>query len=208
MALSDVEIWAEIGAGWLEIDPPPSLDRVVASSIDLLLHYEILLLPPPNDPAIRGITVDPTDVEVMAFLGKHTTTKDLAVGAHEMKPGEFVIAKTNETITLPSHLAARVEGKSTLGRLGLAVHITAPTVQSGFHGRLTLEMYNTGPFNLKLNPKMKICQLILERLGIPSKGLYKGKFQWPRLDQLLFTQASPSTLLATRPSSNLANLAT
>ena len=69
--------------------------------------------------------------------------------------------------------AARIEGKSSLARLGLSVHITAPTVLAAFRGRLYLEMYNVGPFILQLKPGMQIAQLIVERLGLPASQGYK-----------------------------------
>ena len=117
MPLSDVEIWAEIGAGYLKIDPIPSPDRVVASSIDLLLHTEILVLPNPED--VRGISVDPALVQVTQLLESRGHKEDLSSKPYELIPGEFVIAKTYEEIELPAHLAARVEGRSSLGRLGI-----------------------------------------------------------------------------------------
>jgi dCTP deaminase len=175
MPLSDVEIWAEIGAGYLIIDPLPTHDRVGASSIDFLLHSEIIALPNPE--AATGIAVDPSLVDVMSILERYGQKKDLSVGPYEIKPREFVIGYTHEKLQLPSHLAARIEGKSSLGRLGLAVHVTAPTVHAGFRGRLTLEMINAGPFALKLTHKMEISQLIVERLNIPSKSLYSGRYQ-------------------------------
>lgn len=178
MVLSDVEIWAELSAGRLFVDPPPDADRVVGSSIDLLLHDEIVALPEIEE--VRGISVDPSEPElrIMAVLrqtGKtHTISDD---SPFKMKPQQVVIGKTLETIRLPAHLAARIEGKSSLARLGLAVHITAPTVQPGFEGRLYLEMYNAGPFALDLKPRMKIAQLVLEHLGLPAKEVYRGRFQ-------------------------------
>ena len=93
----------------------------------------------------------------------------------KLEPRMLVIGKTHE-IKIPLHLAARIEGKSSLARLGLAVHITAPTVQSGFEGRLFLEMYNAGPFTLELKPRMKIAQLIIEHLGLPAKEGYVGRY--------------------------------
>ena len=174
MPLSDVEIWAEIGAGYLEIDPLPIPDRVVSSSIDLLLHTEILVLPNPED--VRGITVDPGAVQVTQLLESRGRKEDLSSKPYELIPGEFVIAKRHEEVEQPAHLAARVEGKSSLGRLGLSVHVTAPTIHAGYKDRLTLEMINAGPFALKLTRNLKICQLIVELLGIPSRTLYKGRF--------------------------------
>lgn len=96
---------------------------------------------------------------------------------YEMRPGEFLLAKTHESIMLPADIAARVEGKSTLGRLGLGVHITAPTIQAGYRGRLTLEMFNAGPYKIKLTEKMNICQIIFERLTMPATAVYRGQFQ-------------------------------
>ena len=181
MPLSDVEIWAEMGAGRLIIDPPPTIDRVDSSSIDLLLHQELIILPDRAD-AI-GITIDPSepDLRVMSILSSMGQTKVLQNDdQHRLLPWTFVLGKTLEWIELPPHLAARIEGKSSLARLGLTVHMTAPTVQSGFRGRLTLEMMNAGPFNLDLKPGMKIAQLIVEHLGLPAQKGYHGRF----LDQL------------------------
>jgi dCTP deaminase len=70
-----------------------------------------------------------------------------------------------------------VEGKSSLARLGLAIHVTAPTIHGGFSGNIQLEVINYGPLPIKLRPGMKICQLIFEQtLGVPEK-LYQGQFK-------------------------------
>ena len=88
----------------------------------------------------------------------------------------LVIGKTLEYVKLPTHLAARIEGKSSLARLGLSVHITAPTIQAGWEGRIYLEMNNVGPFNIELRPKMEIAQLIIEHVGLPTRGKSEGRF--------------------------------
>ena len=94
-----------------------------------------------------------------------------------MRHGQVIIGRTLEVFGLPEHLAGRIEGKSSLARLGLAVHITAPTIQAGFRGSLVLEMYNAGPWTLELTDGMQIAQVIFERLGeTPSQG-YQGQFQ-------------------------------
>ena len=177
MTLSDVEFWAEVAAGWLTIEPTPTLERVGGSSVDLILHNELLVLPCPNASSIAGTSIDPTKLHVSGFLKSNTKPHDLGESRFQMLPQTFLLGKTKETIWLPNHLAARVEGKSSLGRLGLSVHMTAPTVQAGYEGRLTLEMYNAGPFTLQLTKDMEICQLIIERLGIPTKKPYSGQFQ-------------------------------
>ena len=75
-----------------------------------------------------------------------------------------------------ARLAGRVEGKSGLARLGIAVHVTAPTIHAGFEGQVRLEMFNHGAIPVRLRAGMRICQLILEQtLGTPVKS-YKGRF--------------------------------
>ena len=73
-------------------------------------------------------------------------------------------------------MAARIEGKSSLARIGLSIHITAPTVMAGFAGTLYLEMFNWGFLPIQLRENMKIAQLILERLGVPPSERYQGQF--------------------------------
>jgi dCTP deaminase len=83
-----------------------------------------------------------------------------------------------EYVNLPmdSRLAARVEGKSSLARIGVGVHITAPTIHAGFEGQIRLEIMNHGHLPVTIKPGMRICQLIFEQtLGTPERG-YKGKF--------------------------------
>src|SRR4051812_14953344 len=90
----------------------------------------------------------------------------------------FLLGWTIEKIWLPqrSRLAARVEGKSSLARLGLGVHITAPTIHAGFDGQIRLEIVNHGPLPITVKPGMRICQLIFEAtLGTPQRG-YQGQF--------------------------------
>lgn len=175
MVLSDIEIWAEVQAGRLVIDPAPNESRVNSSSVDLLLDTEIIALPLNSE--VQGISVNPALVNVMDLIKLHGKAINITDNQpYRMTPGRLVIGKTLETIEIPNHLAARVEGKSSLARLGLAAHVTAPTVQSGFQGKLYLEMYNVGPFTLELYPRMDICQLVLEHVGLPSKQGYQGRF--------------------------------
>ena len=178
MALSDVEIRAEIAAERLVFDPPIYEEerRIGSSAVDLLLHEELLILPGRES----GISIDPTDegINVMDFLNSHgNTVRLLPDSSYLMEPNHLIIGKTLETVTLPLHLAARIEGKSSLARLGLSVHVTAPTVMAGFDGRLYLEMNNIGPFPIQLKAGMRIAQLILEHVGLPALEGYGGQFQ-------------------------------
>jgi len=107
-------------------------------------------------------------------------TEDATIGADGivLYPGDFVLLWTREYIELPSEsrIAARVEGKSSLARLGVGVHITAPTIHAGFSGPVQLEVFSVGRRPVRLRSGMKICQLIFEQtLGVAEKG-YSGQF--------------------------------
>lgn len=178
MVLSDIDIRAEIAARRLKFDPPiedPD-ERIDSSAVDLLLHEELLVLPTER---ISGVSIVPGDeeVKVMNLLESHGKRKSLAGGPYRLEPHQLVLGKTLEYVTLPSHLAARIEGKSSLARFGLSVHMTAPTVMAGFQGHLVLEMYNSGPFHIELSQAMKIAQLILEQVSLPPLRDYSGQFQ-------------------------------
>ncbi len=180
MVLSDVEIRAEIDAERLAFDPPINgLDeRIDSSAVDLLLHEDIIIL----DKNTSGVIIAPAkpDFGVMDILERHGRRHSLADGFYQLKPHQLIIGKTLEHITLPGHLAARIEGKSTIARLGLSVHVTAPTVLAGFAGNLYLEINNIGPFPIQLEKDMKIAQLILEHVGLPPSRGYLGRYQHQR----------------------------
>ncbi len=89
-----------------------------------------------------------------------------------LHPGEFVLASTYELITLPEDLASRLEGKSSLGRLGLLAHSTAGFIDPGFSGHVTLELSNVATLPIKLWPGMKIGQLCMFRLTSPAERPY------------------------------------
>jgi dCTP deaminase len=93
-------------------------------------------------------------------------------------PKKFILAWTQEyvDINVRARVAARVEGKSSLARLGVGIHITAPVIHAGFDGHTRLEMVNHGDLPVLLTPGMRICQLVFEQtLGTPVKG-YRGRF--------------------------------
>ena len=102
-----------------------------------------------------------------------------------LHPGEFVLGSTYEVVTLPDDIAARVEGKSSLGRLGLLTHATAGFVDPGFSGHVTLELANVATLPIKLYPGMKIGQFCFFRLSSPSEhpygaSVYGSRYQGQR----------------------------
>src|SRR5207244_1399540 len=138
------------------------------SALDLTLgDGEFKRWKSPSDPGI-SVTVDPSQPGFFRdlaeqFLEEVTREQD---GSVIIQPRELVLALTRERVELPekSRLAARVEGRSSLARLGLGVHVTAPTIHSGFKGKITLEITNHGPFPIKLRPGLHVCQLIFEQV--------------------------------------------
>lgn len=160
--LSDKDIRAEIDAGRVRIDPyDPSM--VQPSSIDVRLDRYFRVFEnhryPHIDPAVEQPdltrTVEPEGDE--AFI---------------LHPGEFVLASTYEVISLPDDLASRLEGKSSLGRLGLVTHSTAGFIDPGFSGHVTLELSNLATLPIKLWPGMKIGQLCLFKLSSSAEFPY------------------------------------
>lgn len=166
--LSDQELWNLIGAGRLKIDPPPAFDAISPSTIDLSLANDFTRLKMQGK-AIKTRLDTRNSSEVMAALKELGEPETIEGDAcFVLYPNEFVLAWTREWITLPNFLSARVEGRSTLARLGLSIHQTAPTVHPTFSNRLQLELYNGGPYELELYPGEKICQLIVETMSLPS----------------------------------------
>ena len=190
MILSDGEIRKAIADGEIVIDPHPTKGQYTTSAVDLFLGEDIFQLKSSDEleaeepaGAERELIVNPLKVQLPAFLQKYSTPlKREADGSYILPPEKFVLGITKEYVNLTrrSKIAARVEGRSTLARLGLLVHFTAPTIHAGFDGNIVLEMLNLGAYPLRLTPhKLAVCQLIFERLGrvpeAPVKTKYAGQ---------------------------------
>lgn len=160
--LSDKDIRAEIDAGRVRIDPYDEY-MVQPSSIDVRLDRYFRVFENHRYPHI-----DPA-VEQADLTRKVEPAGDEAFILH---PGEFVLASTYEVISLPDDLASRLEGKSSLGRLGLVTHSTAGFIDPGFSGHVTLELSNVATLPIKLWPGMKIGQLCMFRLSSPAEHPY------------------------------------
>lgn len=178
MILSNAEIIRGLHEGRFGISELPGSDPSKppfnTSAVDLRLSNELVV---PKD-----------------FLGQLDLSKKIAGGIaqhwhqnsdkvrladdqpYSLKPNRFVLSNTIESVDFslkedaPNH-AARVEGKSSLARCGLLVHFTAPTIHTGFRGKITLEIINLGPAEILLKPGMPICQLIIEEVkGTPVQA--------------------------------------
>jgi dCTP deaminase len=160
--LSDRDILAEIDAKRVQLDPFDAA-MVQPSSVDVRLdrffrvfenHRYPHIDPAEEQPDLTRM-VQPDDEE--PFI---------------LHPGEFVLGSTYELVTLPDDVAARLEGKSSLGRLGLLTHSTAGFIDPGFSGHVTLELSNVATLPIKLWPGMKIGQLCFFRLSSPAEHPY------------------------------------
>ncbi|MBB4735916.1 dCTP deaminase [Micrococcus cohnii] len=162
MLLSDRDIRSEIEAGRVALDPfdpsfvqPASLDVRLDRHFRLFDNHRYAHIDPAQeqDELTRLVEVDPDEPFVL-------------------HPGEFVLGSTYEQVSLPADVAARLEGKSSLGRLGLLTHSTAGFIDPGFTGHVTLELSNMATLPIKLWPGMKVGQLCFFRLSSPAEHPY------------------------------------
>ncbi len=162
MLLSDGDITQELELGRVGLDPL-DLSMVQPSSVDVRLDRFFRLF---DNHKYQHI--DPS-------LDQPDLTRLVEVDASEsfvLHPGEFVLGATFEVVTLPDDIAARLEGKSSLGRLGLLTHSTAGFIDPGFSGHVTLELSNVATLPITLWPGMKIGQLCFFRLSSPAEHPY------------------------------------
>ena len=187
MILSDGEIQEALKQKKILIDPLPRNDQYTTSALDLHMADELWELRTPEELASeepagveRGIVVDLMKVDIRDLLQRYAKPVPReSNGSFIIQPAKFLLSQTLEFIDLPrkSKIAARVEGRSTLARLGLVVHMTAPTIHCGFEGTITLEMYNFGTYPLRVFPgTLAICQLIFEKLTRVPKGPVRTKY--------------------------------
>jgi dCTP deaminase len=160
--LSDRDIRAELAAGRVVLDPfdagmvqPSSVDVRLDKYFRVFENHRYPHIDPAEEQPDLTRMVEPADDE--PFI---------------LHPGEFVLASTYEVVTLPDDVAGRLEGKSSLGRLGLLTHSTAGFIDPGFSGHVTLELSNVATLPIKLWPGMKIGQLCLIRLSSPAEEPY------------------------------------
>jgi dCTP deaminase len=162
MILSDRTIREAIESGRIVIDPfDPAM--VQPSSVDLTLDRSFRVF--------RNHTRAVIDVKER--MDDLTEQVDIpADGVFLLHPGEFVLGSTSERVGLPDDLVGRIEGKSSLGRLGLLIHTTAGFVDAGFDGYLTLELSNVATLPITLYPGMKIGQISFLQMTSPADQPY------------------------------------
>src|SRR5256885_8536202 len=175
MILSDRTIREELAAGRIVIDPVSDAD-IQPSSVDLHIDRYFRVF---RNHTMRVIDVREDQEELTELV---EIDEDDPFILH---PGEFVLGSTAERVALPTDLVARLEGKSSLGRLGLLIHSTAGFVDAGFDGHLTLELSNVANLPIAIYPGMKIGQISFLRMSTAAEHPYgsdetRSKYQGQR----------------------------
>ena len=175
MILSDRTLREELAAGRIVIEPldeqciqPSSIDVKVSNLFRVFRNHTA---------GIIDVKQDLEDLTEMISIPED--------GVFMLHPGEFVLGSTLERIALPDDLVARIEGKSSLGRLGLLIHSTAGFIDAGFDGHITLELSNVASLPITIYPGMKIGQVSFVRMTTPAdnpygKGARGSKYQGQR----------------------------
>jgi dCTP deaminase len=191
MILSDREVRSAVARRIIGITEMPGANssRWASHALDLTLDAEISLW---NRPAESGmemiISPGGGSFNATATVERYTTPTSCEGDGFVLNPGQFILGWTVEKVRLPydSRIGARVEGKSSLARIGLGVHVTAPTIHPGFGtsgdnpdaagSSIRLEMFNLGVYPIRLLKGMAICQVLFEEVhGVPEVG-YGGQF--------------------------------
>ena len=163
--LSDKTIKEYLEEGKIVIDPLKDEQQIQPSSVDMRLGDEFKVFR-----VIRKPYIDPKDEEDIAeYMESSTVPEGEAFIIH---PNEFALATTQEYVKVPDDLVARVEGRSSMGRLGVTMHVTAGYVDPGFEGRITLEISNIGAMPVALYPSQRVCQLVFETMTTPAELPY------------------------------------
>lgn len=163
--LSDKTLKEYIEKGKITIDPLEDEKQIQPSSIDMRLGNEFKVFK-----VVRKPYIDPKDPDDIASYMESTVVKDGE--AFIIHPNEFALATTNEYVKVPDDLVARVEGRSSMGRLGITMHVTAGFIDPGFEGKITLEISNIGSMPVALYPGQRVCQIVFETMTTPSELPY------------------------------------
>lgn len=165
MILSDKDIKQYVKSGKLSIKPELKDEQLQSAWIDLTLGKEFRTFK-----STQSALIDPKNPEEITEVIAIDNNKPFVI-----HPGEFVLGTVNEYIRFPDDLAGAVDGRSSLGRLGVVVHVTSTFVDPGWEGKLVLEITNVGKMPVALYSGMRICKLVFMKLSSPSERPYYMK---------------------------------
>ena len=174
MRLCDKDIYKYIQEGKIKIDPRPDYDQISGVTVDVRLSNKFRVF---QDHAAPYIDLSGEKENVQKALDS-VMSDEITIGENDsfyLHPGELAIAVTHESITLPDNIVGWLDGRSSLARLGLMVHVTAHRIDPGWSGQIVLEFYNSGKLPLALRPKMKIAALNFETMSSSAARPYNKR---------------------------------
>ncbi|MCL5255893.1 MAG: dCTP deaminase [Gammaproteobacteria bacterium] len=182
MRLTDGQIEQYLADGLIGIEPAPNPKDITGVTVDIHLGDSFRVL---QDHAAPYIDISGPREEIdLAIQRVMSDEIKLAPGdAFFIHPGEFALAVTHESVTLPADIVGWLDGRSSLARLGLMVHVTAHRIDPGWSGQIVLEFFNSGKLPLALRPLMKIGALSFETLGEPCLRPYSRRLDAKYKDQ-------------------------
>ncbi|MDF0535272.1 dCTP deaminase [Shewanella yunxiaonensis] len=174
MRLTDIEIEQSLDEGSIVIEPRPSSDAISGVSVDVRLGHQFRVF---KDHTAAYIDLSGPKAEVQAALDSVMSEQiDIADGqAFFLHPGELALAVTYESVQLPADIVGWLDGRSSLARLGLMVHVTAHRIDPGWKGKIVLEFFNSGKLPLALRPMMTIGALNFDKLNHPVAKPYNAR---------------------------------
>ncbi|MBF0459904.1 MAG: dCTP deaminase [Magnetococcales bacterium] len=172
MRLSDTDVLQRMAMGDIEIDPMPSAEGFGSFSVDVRLGHLFQTFQPCQTPFLD------LSASTGHYMMSEKIMKTVEIGDEErffLHPGEFALGMTLERIKLANHIVGWLDGRSSLARVGLMVHITAHSVDPGWNGNITFEFFNAGRLPLALKPGMRIGAISFELLSSPTSKPYGEK---------------------------------
>ncbi|NTS77322.1 dCTP deaminase [Catenovulum sp. SM1970] len=182
MRLCDTDIVKYLEQGKISVEPSPKPDMISGLTVDLRLGNSFRVF---QDHAAPYIDLSGPKEEVSQQL-ESVMSEEIILDegqAFFLHPGELALSVTHESVTLPDDIVGWLDGRSSLARLGLMVHVTAHRIDPGWSGKIVLEFYNSGKLPLALRPKMKIGALSFETLSGPAEKPYNKRTDAKYKDQ-------------------------
>ncbi len=174
MRLCDKDIYRYIQEGKIGITPEPEYAEISGVTVDIRLGNKFRVF---EDHAAPFIDLSGPKAQVQEAM--NSVMSDEIIMADDqsffLHPGELALAVTHESVTLPADIVGWLDGRSSLARLGLMVHVTAHRIDPGWSGNIVLEFFNSGKLPLALKPKMKIGALSFEVLSSPAEKPYSSR---------------------------------
>ncbi|WP_396586653.1 dCTP deaminase [Bermanella sp. R86510] len=174
MRLSDGDIELALEEGRIKLNPNPGVDAISGISVDLRLSNSFRVFSN-NTASYLDLSGDREELNKNI---DRVMSKEIVLEQDEplfIHPGELVLGSTLESVEIPDNLVGWLDGRSSLARLGLMVHVTAGRIDPGWKGQVVLEFYNLGKMPLALRPNMTICALSFETLTSPAKRPYHAR---------------------------------